>query len=139
MKKFLFLLPLFILGFAINANAQASAGKKLAWDQVAPSLAEAQGYIYKFYSDGSNVANTMTSTTCTGTTAPFTCTNNFPPFTPGPHTLTITASNSAGESAKSTVFTFTFVVVPSTPTNIRVSDAALNVVIDSNELASPTF
>ena len=137
MKKFICLIPFLVLAFAANANAQASAGKKLSWDIVATSLTEAQGYTYKFYPDGSTTGQVMTSTVCTGTASPFSCSNNFPAFTPGQHTLTITATNAAGESAKSLVFTFTFVVVPSTPTNIRVTDAALNVALDTNvKLAS---
>ncbi len=124
MKKLLLVpfITLAILLCSVNSiAAQATSANKIVWDQQAATLAEAQSFTYKFYSDGSSVANTMTSVVCTGTTAPFTCSNNFPPFTPGTHTLTITASNAAGESAKSSPpFSFTFVVVPNVPNNLRI-------------------
>lgn len=97
------------------ASAQATGTSKLAWDQPSvPDAATAQAFTYKYYADGAT-----TGVTCTGT-APVTCQVNYPAFTPGSHTLTLTASNVAGESPKSAVFSFTFVVIPAAPNNIRI-------------------
>ena len=115
------LLPLLLL-IPVTANAQAVATDKLAWDQPAPDLATAQAYTYKYYPDNAATGVTLTGVTCTssGTPAIISCRTTFPAFTPGSHTLTITAANVAGESAKSAVFTFTFVVVPGVPNTIRI-------------------
>ena len=120
-KKILFVVAI-LLAFTAKANAQATSASKLVWDQAAASLAEAQGFTYKLYADGSTTANVLTSTTCTGTASPFVCQNNFPAFTPGTHSITLSTSNAAGESAKSAPFTFTFVVVPSVPGNLRLGE-----------------
>jgi hypothetical protein len=116
------LVPLFVLGLAASASAQAIPTDKLAWDQPAPDLATAQAYTYKYYPAGATVGITLTGVTCltAGTPAVISCRTTFPAFTPGSHTITITASNAAGESPKSAPFTFTFVVVPGVPSSIRI-------------------
>ena len=92
----------------------------LTWDQPnVVSTAEAQAYTYQYYADGATAGVAVTSVTCSGV-APTVCRAPFPAFTPGSHTITLTASNLAGTSPQSTLFTFTFVVVPSAPQNIRV-------------------
>ncbi len=97
-----------------------SSNQKFAWDQVAVDLAEAQSFTYKYYPDNSATGLTFATVTCTGTVSPFVCTTPIPAFTPGTHTITITASNLAGESDKSNPFAFAFVVTPGKPTNIRI-------------------
>lgn len=110
----------YAFGLSINLAAQtASAINKLAVDENAPDVATAQGYTYKYY-DGASAGVPLVGTTCTGTTSPFVCAFTFPAFTPGSHSITITASNQAGESAKSAVITFTFAVIPAVPLNPRV-------------------
>ena len=114
-----------MLGSAIAIQAQtAGAVSKLFWDQPAPDLATAQGYTYAHYDDGSSSGVDFTGVTCAAKVPAvaqlFDCSVAFPAFTPGQHTVTITAKNVAGESPKSAVFTFTFVVVPGTPTNLRI-------------------
>lgn len=112
-----------IVLIVLTASAFAQTGvpgQKFAWDQPAATLAEAQGYTYKYYPDSATTGVTFTAVTCTGTATPFTCEVLIPAFTPGNHSITLTASNVAGESAKSAPFAFTFVVVPGVPGNIRI-------------------
>lgn len=109
-----------LLAFAASAAAQeAKPGNKIGWEQSAPTLADAQNYTYKYYPDAANAGIPLTAVTCTGTASPFACEVAFPAFTPGSHTLTLTASNAAGESPKSSPpLSFTFVVIPSAPANV---------------------
>lgn len=114
---------LFALAFTFTASfaaGQATSSKQLEWDQPNATVAEASAYTFKYYPDAATTGTTLTGVTCflNGTTT--VCRVSFPAFTPGSHTLQLTASNAAGESAKSLVFTFTFVVVPSAPSSIRV-------------------
>lgn len=119
MKKFV--LALMFVGVTSLAPAQTGTpASKLAYDQSAATLAEAQAFTYKYYPDGSATGTTLTSVVCSGATAPYTCVVSFPAFTPGTHTLQLTAANVAGESVKSAVFSFTFVVQPTAPANIRI-------------------
>lgn len=115
------LLAIVFVCVASVASAQTgSANNKLAWDQPAASIAEAQSLTYKLYADGAATASTLPTATCTGATAPYACSVPFPAFTPGSHTVQLSASNAAGESPKSAAFGFTFVVIPASPANIRV-------------------
>lgn len=102
-----------------HAQGNVVPSDKLAWDQQASSLAEAQSYVYKRYDDGSATGVALTGVTCAGTTAPYVCSVAYPAYTPGSHSVQVTASNAAGESSKSAPFTFTFVVIPAAPTNVR--------------------
>lgn len=117
MKKLLIIVGIVLL--PIIGLAQATGTSKLLFDQQAASLAEANGLGYKYYVDGATTGVSLT-VTCTGVTSPFVCSAAFPAFTPGSHSLTLTASNAAGESAKSALFGFTFVVIPAVPSNIRI-------------------
>lgn len=107
--------------FVSCASAQTvTSTSKLMWDQQAPDLATAQAYDYRLYPDGAaTVPTPVVGVTCSGTASPFVCVVPFPAFTPGSHTEAATAANSAGESLKSTVFAFQFVVIPSPPQNLR--------------------
>lgn len=110
-----------VFGVTVGLDAQtAIPGSRLTWDQAAPTLAEAQGYTYTYYPEAAPPAVILTAVTCSGTASPFTCVVAFPAFTPGAHTLQLTASNIAGESTRSAAFAFTFVVVPGAPANIRI-------------------
>lgn len=111
------------VGFTLVASlacAQATAAKKLAWDQPAATPAEAQSFTYKGYSDGSSTGTPVTTPVCTGVASPFACVIPFPAYTPGSHTVALTAGNVAGESLPSTPLAFTFVVVPGSPSNLRI-------------------
>lgn len=113
-KRFLATLGI-ILCFAIVARAQATGGSKLGWDQTAPDLATAQAYNYKYYPDAATTGIILSPVTCTLTAGVIHCQAAFPAFTPGSHTVTVTASNAAGESPKSGILSFTFVVIPAAP------------------------
>jgi len=104
-------------GYA-SAQTPATGSNKIGWDQTALTLAEAQGYTYKYYPDAATAGIVLTNVVCTGTTSPFKCEVAFPAFTPGNHSLTLTTSNLAGESVKSAPLNFAFVVTPSAPVNL---------------------
>jgi hypothetical protein len=109
-----------ILVFAQLVNAQAVSTSKFGWDQPAVQLTDAQGFSYKYYPDGATTGIALTGVTCSGTASPFQCQVAIPAFTPGNHTVTFTATNIAGESAKSTPLNFVFVVTPGAPTNPKI-------------------
>jgi len=110
---------LLVVGAGAAAAQVVPPGSELIWDQPnAATAAIAQAYTFRYYPDAAVVGITLTGVTCAGT-APIICRAPFPAFTPGPHTITLSAANAAGEGPKSAVFMFTFVVVPSAPTNLR--------------------
>src|SRR3970282_66310 len=111
MRKALFAICL-VLFCSVAAYGQATPTSKLGWTQGAPTLADAQAYTYKYYPDGSVTGVQFSIVTCAGTVSPFDCTTAFPAFTPGNHTIQISASNIAGEGEKSDPLSFNFVVTP---------------------------
>lgn len=118
-------LTLILVSVTVTLYAQnqstGTIASKFAWDQPAPVLADAQGYTYKYYPDGAATGIAFAGgVTCSGTATPFVCEVNIPAFTPGSHSISMTATNVAGESAKSTSFAFNFVVTPAIPTNFRI-------------------
>jgi hypothetical protein len=113
-------LMLLFAGVPTASAQQVGPTSKLVWDEPGPDLATVSAYIYNIYPDGATTLTVMAGVGCTGSASPFTCETNFPAFTPGQHTLILSASNVAGESAKSPSFAFTVVVVPSAPQNIRI-------------------
>lgn len=121
MRK-LFLVLAACISLSIPALAQTTGvpGQKFAWDQAAPDLATAQAYTYKHYDDGAATGVAFASVVCTGAVSPFACEVLIPAFTPGAHSVLLSASNVAGESPKSSPFAFTFVVTPGTPANIHI-------------------
>lgn len=112
-----------VVGLASGAAAQGTAttGNKLAWDQPNATLTEAQGFVYKQYADGATTGVVLTGVTCSGTTT-ITCQTAFPAYTPGNHSVTVTASAGSVESLKSTPLAFQFIVVPSAPANVRIQE-----------------
>lgn len=118
MKKIFLILFLSITSIALGA--QAGASSKLVWDQTATDLATANALSYKYYEG--TIAVALSNVICTGTVSPFVCSVAYPAFTPGGHTIQLTATNSAGESPKSPVFAFTFVVIPAAPANVRIGN-----------------
>lgn len=120
------LLALLLVALAIPALAGAQTvtpANKLGFNELGPDLLTVQAYTYKVYADGGGVG-VATATLCTAPvlpdTAGFTCTFPFPAFTPGSHTLTVTATNAAGESAKSAPISFTMIVTPVAPGGLRI-------------------
>lgn len=127
MRRLIVVFAVFVLvGCAAVASAQVpvTTANKIGWDQVAPTLAEAQGYTYKYYPDASTTGVALTSVVCSSITSPtgaiIQCEAPFPAFTPGSHVMALTASNTAGESAKSVPISFAFVIIPSAPINLRI-------------------
>jgi hypothetical protein len=123
MKRGLFVV-LFLL-WTSAAFAQASAASKIMWDQTAADLTTAQSLLYKHYDDAIPAGVALTPVVCTAappaTPTLFPCSAPFPAFTPGTtHTIALTAGNLAGESLKSTPLSFTFIVIPSPPQNLRI-------------------
>lgn len=117
MRKLVLILSLLVL--PIIANAQAIPSSKLAWDQSGADLATVQAYTYKYYPDLATTGTVLSNVTCSGTTSPFQCEVAYPAFTPGNHTVKISASNIAGETL-SDPFAFTFVVQPAKPLNLHI-------------------
>jgi hypothetical protein len=113
---------LFVLATPVAAFAQAGTLSKLMFDQDGPDLASVNGFVYRFYPDGAAAGQVMSNVSCVVNTTYFTCTTQFPPFTPGAHTLQLTASDPSGTSPESTVLSFTFQVVPTTPRNPRIAE-----------------
>lgn len=107
------------------ASAQGTPNTRLAWDQTAPDLTTAQGFTYKFYRDGSTLGTALTAISCTASVATspvgtFPCSVVFPSSTPGvQHSIVITASNTSGESLKSVPYTYTLIMLPAAPLNLR--------------------
>jgi hypothetical protein len=120
MKKILVAVILLLIASTVYAQPPATGANKLGWDQAAPTLADAQGYTYKYFPDSATTGTALVSVTCIGATSPYQCDVAFPAFTPGPHTLTLTTSNIAGESVKSLPLNFAFVVTPGAATNLRI-------------------
>lgn len=130
MKRIIFA-ALMVIGFSNVANSQlipnVGAIAKLVWDQEGPNQVAVSAYTYVVYKDGLDTATgaptgtvqVLTGVTCTGLVSPFNCSAPFPSFTPGVHSLVMTATNAAGQSLASTRFSFTFVVVPNAPKNVR--------------------
>lgn len=106
---------------AATASAQnAVPTSKFGWDQTGSTLSEVSAYTYKYYADGATQGVTFpTSVICSGASSPFQCVVNIPTFTQGNHSVTMTASNTAGESPKSAPLAFTFISVPPTPTALK--------------------
>lgn len=113
----------FLVGLWLTSTAWAQSvtpTSRLAWDQQAATVAEAQALTYRYFADGGTTGVSVTGVTCTGPTAPFVCQVPFPAFTPGAHTIRLTAGNTAGESALSAALSFVFVVIPTPPANLRI-------------------
>lgn len=81
---------------------------RLGWDQMAPSAAEAEVYVYRLYIGTSVVGIVLNDAQCldiSGTSI-FTCTAALPLLAPGRYRVQLTAANEGGESAKSSLFQF---------------------------------
>jgi hypothetical protein len=120
--KRLILACVFVLALAGLSSAQTQVGSSssVQWDQTAATLATANAMTFRHYDDGAVTGTVFTSVACAGASSPFVCTVAFPAYTPGNHTVAISAANAAGESAKSPTVAFTFLVVPTPPSNLRI-------------------
>lgn len=120
MKKILFTLVILFLSLMPVYGQSAISTSKIGWDQDATTLIEAQGLTYKYYADASVTGVAFVTVSCVGTVSPYQCEVAFPAFTPGTHSITLTAGNLAGESIKSLPLGFTFVVIPTAPKNLKI-------------------
>lgn len=115
-----------VLWMPASSEAQtATPASRLAWDQVAPSLAEASSYLYEATYDGGALV-VLTGVVCTGAASPFTCSVGFAPtFPSGAHMVQVRTVDIEGatrlESPLSVVFNFMFLGLPSAPTNLRIT------------------
>lgn len=111
-----------VLGAANMVQAQsATSANKIGWDEAGQAPAVSAAASYNAYIDGATTPTPITGVTC-ATGVPSTtaaCVGNFPALTPGAHTLTLTQTIAGAESAKSSAFPFTYVVVV-TPTNVGI-------------------
>lgn len=104
---------------AASLSAQVvTVGHKFVWEETGSDLATVQGYVYR-YAEGSQKGD-LVGVVCEGQTSPFTCKVPIPAFVEGSHSVVISAVNPAGESAPSNAVTFTFTLIPATPTNARI-------------------
>ncbi len=120
------LILLLVFSASVSAQPQATPTSVFLFDQSAPDAATAQAYVYKLYADGSTTGQTLIGVTCAAGTATGVqaCRAPFPAFTPGSHSITLSATNAAGEGLKSAPFTFTLVAVPGQPSNIRIGSGS---------------
>lgn len=121
--KKLFLVILLLLPSTIvrgQSIPNAGPNDSFGWGQSAPTLNDANAYVYKYYLDGATTGSVFTAVKCTGTTSPFSCQVRIPTFAPGQHSVTFTAANSTGESVQSTPFAFVYGNPPTSPNNISI-------------------
>lgn len=101
--------------FMLLAQAHVS---QFQWDQDGPTLATVSAYTYKIYADGATTGTPLTPVACAGAATPFTCTVSMPTFSPGSHSVALTASDVNGESQKGALLAFN---VPTAPTGFQVT------------------
>jgi hypothetical protein len=111
----IFLLALLTLSGSVAYAQAATPTSKFLLDIVAADAPTAQAYTWRLYLDGAATGTVVSGVTCASASGVITCTVPFPAMTPGSHSATFTAANTAGESAKSAAVTFALVVVPNTP------------------------
>lgn len=116
MKTTLWLVCFLLVASA--SSAQVVVTDHLGFDQAAPTLPDANRYVYLLSADG-GAGVAAKNAACTGTTSPFLCVVDYPALTPGAHTITATATDGTLTSAPSVPFGFTFVIVPVAPQNLR--------------------
>jgi hypothetical protein len=119
--KFLVLTAFIVSGTTLvyAQNPVADGNDQLGFDQSGASLTEVQNYGYKMYIDN-DVGGINITVTCAGTGPLFQCITDLPVLPVGTHTIQLTASNFAGESAKSLPFVFDSVITPAPPVSMRI-------------------
>lgn len=120
MKTLLTIVALLLLSTPAFAQT-ATPQNKFQWTEAGQTVAIAGGAAYNLY-DGTNPTPlVLTAVTCIAgaPTTDAVCTGNIPALTLGVHTVTLSQVISGAESGKSSVLSFTFVIVV-TPTNFIV-------------------
>ena len=114
-----------LLSVIMAAQTNATPNDKIGLDiAIVPSTnqdaATAQAYTWKAYLDGSATAIILTGAACSGMN-PATCQFPIPAaFPSGSHTLTVSATNTAGEGPKSAPLSFILTRPPNAPTTLRI-------------------
>lgn len=109
-----------LCGVVLSAQSTATAASAFGFTMT-EDLATAQGFTYRLYADGAATSSVLSPVTCLAVSAGRTdCTVKIPAFTPGAHTIRITATNAAGEGPKSDPLDFVLVVAPGKPTSLKV-------------------
>lgn len=122
--------------YPVSCQAQVTAGSKVLWTQTAVDLPSASAFVYKYYADGSTTGIVLPGAVCVApapATVPpsFNCSAPIPAFTPGAHSIVLTATDvtiasTPLESPKSSPpVTFRLVLVPSAPANVQVAQAPI--------------
>lgn len=120
MKPLLTLVALLLFASPVFAQT-ATPQNKFQWTEAGQTTAIASGATYNLY-DGTNPTPiVLTGVTCVAgaPTTDANCTGNIPALTLCVHTVTLSQVISGAESGKSSVLSFTFVIVV-TPTNFIV-------------------
>ena len=112
----------------IEEQAPSSVTLTAQWDQTAGTLAEARGYVYRYYVDGAAAGAVLAPVTCDEFPNPsippttFACYAPFTMTVAGPHTLTVSVELTTGErSAQSTppaAFTVDTIGAPRPPESV---------------------
>lgn len=97
------------------------SSSRFNWTIDGPDLVTVQSWTYKHYDDGKTVGEAFTGVVCDGLVTPFHCSVAVPAYTPGTHTIQISASSADVESAKSDIFSFKMAIVPGVPKNISIT------------------
>lgn len=122
--KALFTLLILLFTVSISEGQVAGPSSKVWWEIDATTLTEAQSFTYKYYIDNPSTATgTFANVPCVATASPtvFTCNGSMPPLSNGTHVIQITATNSGGESPRSTGLTFTYQGIPNAPRGLRLT------------------
>jgi hypothetical protein len=105
--KFKFVWGILLLSSVVNAQAlpspPANSDTVIVWNQFAPDPIALSTYTYKYYTDARQAPTTGSPlpAKCEIAITPYKCVAKIPIMNAGPFTIWITASNSAGESARS--------------------------------------
>jgi hypothetical protein len=105
--------------WAAHLSAQAGPNTEFIWTQPARDAATAQALTYRYYVDGDADGKVLAGVTCAGAPT-ILCVAPVPAFTPGNHSIQLTAGNAAGETAKSVPFAFSYgSVLPEVPVGLK--------------------
>jgi hypothetical protein len=116
-----------LVGRPAAGQTVAGPGAILGWtlDVAGSSAAGVSAFTYRAYVDGAATGVVLVGPACTGTATPYACQAPLPTLTPGPHAITLSAANAAGEGPKSAAFAITVIVAPPAPTNLRILPPSL--------------
>lgn len=107
------------LAVPVMAQQTALPGSKLAWEQGAVDLTEANSLSATLYEEGATPILLVAGKDCVGVSSPFSCSVPLPAFTVGLHTVRLTVSLAGMESSMSDPLTFRIIVIQ-TPKGLRI-------------------